>query len=123
MKVFIIDDSEIVRDRLIVMLSEIKGIEITGQAQNAVTGIDLVRELKPYAVVLDIRMPGELNGIQALQIIKSWSSPPRVIIMTNYPYTQYRKRCMEAGADYFLDKSTEFEKLTGIFNKLVRDIN
>ena len=105
------------------MLSEINGIEIIGQAQDAITSIDLICELKPHAVVLDIRMPGELNGIQALQIIKRWSSPPMVIIMTNYPYTQYREKCLEAGADYFLDKSTEVKKLADIFKNFVRDIN
>ena len=42
-----------------------------------------------------------------------------VIIFTNYPYPQYRKKCMEAGADFFFDKSMEFEKIPEVLGQLV----
>jgi hypothetical protein len=43
-----------------------------------------------------------------------------VIMLTNYPYPQYRKKCLGLGADYFFDKSTEFEKVTELFKQLRR---
>jgi hypothetical protein len=41
-------------------------------------------------------------------------------MLTNYPYPQYRKKCKDAGADFFFDKSTEFDKITEVLKKLTR---
>ena len=112
MKVFIVDDSAILRERLMSLLSELKGIEIVGQAQAPREAINSIRKLSPDAVILDIRMPGG-NGINVLQNIKKDKPSPIVIVFTNYP--QYRKKCMDAGANFFFDKSTEFAKLIEVF--------
>lgn len=122
MKVFIVDDSALVRERIIAMISEHPGIEITGQAENAQEAINSIRKLKPDVAILDIRMPGG-NGIEVLRNIKKNNSAPTVIILTNYPYPQYRKKCMEAGADYFFDKSTEFQKIIEVLKKLIQESN
>ena len=122
MKIFIVDDSALVRERIIAMISEHPGIEITGQAKNAQEGINSILKLKPDVVILDIRMPGG-NGIEVLKNIKKNSSGPTIIILTNYPYPQYRKKCMEAGADYFFNKSTEFNKIIEVIKKLIQEAN
>ncbi len=122
MKVFIVDDSALVRERIIAMISENPGIEITGQAKNAQEGINSILKLKPDVVILDIRMPGG-NGIEVLKNIKKNNSAPTIIILTNYPYPQYRKKCLEAGADYFFDKSTEFNKIIEVIKKLIQKSN
>jgi len=118
MKVFIADDSAVVRERLIEMLSEFPEIEIIGQAQSVPESIESIRALHPDVVILDIRMPGG-SGIDVLQNIKKNNPALIVIMLTNYPYPQYRKKCMEAGADYFFDKATEFEKVTEVLKKLI----
>jgi len=118
MKVFITDDSEVVCERLTAMLSEIAGIEIIGQAQDVPGAINSIQKLHPDAVILDIRMPGG-SGIDVLEHVKKINTAPVVIILTNYPYPQYRKKCMDLGADYFFDKSTEFEKVTEVLKKLI----
>jgi DNA-binding NarL/FixJ family response regulator len=120
MRLFIADDSEILRVRLIDMLSEIEGIEIVGQAQESLEATESIQELNPHVVILDIRMP-KVNGIQVLKAIKKDDESPTVIIFTDYPYPQYRKRCMDLGADFFFDKSTEFEKLIDTVKYLVHD--
>ena len=118
-KVFIVDDSAFLRERLITMLSELKGIEIIGQAKGPLEAIEALTKLKPDAVILDIRMPGG-NGIEVLKNIKNGENPPLVIMFTNYPYPQYRKKCMDGGADFFFDKSAEFEKLSAVLKKLIK---
>jgi len=120
MRLFIADDSEILRGRLIDMLSEIEGIEIVGQAHESLDAIESIQELNPHVVILDIQMP-QVNGIKVLEAIKKDDGSPTVIIFTNYPYPQYRKRCMDLGADFFFDKSTEFEKLIDTVKYLVHD--
>jgi len=46
-----------------------------------------------------------------------------VIILTNYPYPGYRQKCMNAGADFFLDKSTEFDQIPELFERLKQSKN
>jgi len=117
MKVFIVDDSTVLRERVIEMLSELPGIEIIGHAQNVSDALSAIKKLNPDVVILDIRIPGG-SGIDVLQDIKKEKDAPMVIILTNYPYPQYRKKCLGLGADYFFDKSTEFEKVTELFKRL-----
>jgi DNA-binding NarL/FixJ family response regulator len=119
MKVFIADDSPIVYERLINMLSKLKGIEIIGKAQDVDEATNSIQRLKPDAVILDIQMPGG-SGIDILKHIKKEQPATVVIILTNYPYPQYRQRCMDEGADFFFDKSTEFDKITRVFKQLVQ---
>jgi len=120
MRIFIADDSELLRVRLVNMLSEIEGIEIIGQAQDSLSAIEFIEKLDPHVVILDIRMP-QGNGIKVLEAIKENLRSPKVIIFTNYPYPQYRKRYMDGGADFFFDKSTEFEKLVDTVKYLVHN--
>ena len=118
MRLFIADDSEILRSRLIDMLAEIEGINIVGEAKDSKEIAERIEALNPDVVILDIRMPGG-DGILALETIrKSRRKQPKVIVFTNYPYLQYRKRCMDAGADFFFYKALEFEKLV----QLIRDL-
>ena len=118
-RIFIADDSEVLRARLIEILTEIEGVEIVGEAETTSEVIEAVKNLKPDVVILDIRMP-EGNGILALEAVKKEEKPPIVIMFTHYPYLQYRKRCLDAGADYFFFKSTEFEKLIELLKDLAK---
>lgn len=110
MKVLIADDSKFVRERLIRMLSDMEGIKVVGEAGDAQEAIQSIQRIKPDVAILDIRMPGG-NGVKVLEAIKGKSMDVKVIMLTNYPYPQYRKKCMEGGADFFFDKSKEFRKI------------
>ena len=114
--VFIVDDSLIVREHLVTMLDELAGVEIVGQAGNVAEAISDIRRLQPDVVILDIRMPGG-SGIDVLETIKHDEAAPIVIILTNYPYPGYRQKCLDAGADFFLDKSTEFDQIPELFER------
>ncbi len=111
--VYIVDDSQAVRERLIGMISELEGTTLAGATGEPLEAVKAIRRLRPDSVILDIRMPG-MSGIQILREIKQDLRAPVVIMLTNYPFGQYRRECAEAGADYFLNKSTEFEKINVI---------
>jgi DNA-binding NarL/FixJ family response regulator len=121
MNVFIVDDSKIIVDRLTAMLTSIDGIECVGHAKNADDAIRSIVEMKPDTVILDIRLDGSGNGMDVLARIKKENSPPVVIMLTNYPYPQYRKKCRALGADYFLDKVTDIDKLYDTLNQVMKD--
>ena len=114
--VFIADDSLIVREHLVTMLEELATIEIVGQADNVAEAISAIRKLQPDAVILDILMPGG-SGFKVLENIKQDGAGPMVIILTNYPYPVFREKCLQAGADFFLDKSTEFDQIPELFER------
>jgi DNA-binding NarL/FixJ family response regulator len=120
LKVFIADDSLVVREHLVTMFDELEGIEVVGQAENVAEATAAIRKLQPDLVILDIWMP-DGSGIDVLQDIKQHGPAPVVIILTNYPYPEYRQRCLNAGADFFLDKSTEFDQIPDLFEQLKRD--
>ena len=117
MKIFIADDSSGIRERLGNMISEIAGAEVIGCAKNGLEAIDGITHLNPDVVILDIQLPIR-NGIEVLHSIRHRQITSKVIILTNYPFPQYRQRCIEEGADYFFDKSTEFEKVQTLLEQL-----
>ena len=109
-KVFIVDDSKLVRERLAELVSEISCVEVVDQTGDPRQVIPIIHEKHPDVVILDIRMPGK-SGIDLIPDIKKAQSAPTVIILTNYPYPQYRKKCLDSGADYFLNKAGDFDKV------------
>jgi DNA-binding NarL/FixJ family response regulator len=115
--VYIVDDSEVMRERIAESVADIADIEIVGQNGDPFEALDTIRNLHPDVVILDIRLPGR-SGIDVLKDIKKESRAPIVIMITNYPYRQYRQGSMAAGADYFFSKINEFdmirETLSGI---------
>ena len=117
MKVLIVDDSEVVRERLKAMLSEVTELKNINQAEDVPEAISSLHKLKPEVVILDIRMPGG-SGIDVLQKVKKGNCPPLVIVLTNYPYPQYRRKYVDAGADFFFSKSTEFDKVTEVLRRI-----
>lgn len=112
MRLFVADDSELLRSHLIDMLSEIEEIEIVGQAGNAGEAIASIRDLSPDVVILDIRMP-DGNGIDVLESMRKENISSKVIIFTNYPHIQYRKKCMDAGVDFFSTKPQTLKSFWG----------
>jgi DNA-binding NarL/FixJ family response regulator len=120
MKILIADDSPILRERLKTMLSDFPEVEIAGQAHDTPEAIKSIKELKPDVVILDIRMPGG-SGIEVLQSIKKDRPEIKVIMFTNYPYPQYRKKCMNLGADFFFAKATESEEVPKVIEQLLKN--
>ena len=120
MNVLIVDDSKIVCNGLQQMLINIADVEIVGQAHNGKDAIQSISDAKPDVVILDIRLPGK-SGIEVLKDIRDKKLPIRVIMLTNYPYPQYRKKCEELGADYFFDKVTEIENIPNLIEELAKD--
>ena len=118
-RVFIADDSLIVREHLVTLLDELTEVEIVGQAETVAEAISAIGKLQPDVVILDIRMP-DGSGIDVLESIKQDEPAPVVVVLTNYPYPAYRQKCLQAGADFFLDKSAEFDQIPGLFEQLNR---
>jgi len=118
-KVLLVDDSRIVRERLAALISELPGVVLIGEASNVSEGVKKIRQLRPHIVVLDISMPGG-NGIQVLEAVRKRGRAPHIIMLTNFAHEAYRERCLELGAEYFFDKSAEFEDAVETIKALSR---
>ena len=114
----IVDDSEVIRQRIASKLSTINGIEVVWQAEDLNDSYESLDKQKPDAVILDIQLPGG-NGIELLEHIKKLHKDIVTIMLTNYPINQFRKKCIDAGADFFFDKSTEFEKVFCVIKSMI----
>jgi len=108
--VFLVEDSPAIRLRLANLLNKIDGVSIVGEAESAATAIEGILRTRPDAVVLDIKLVGG-SGIEVLRKVRPVEPSIRFIVLTNNADVQYRKVCMAAGADHFLDKASEFEKV------------
>lgn len=118
MKVFIADDSPVIRNLLASSLSGMKEVEIVGSGDDSHTVLESIEELKPDVVILDIRMRAG-SGFDILRQIKEEKSETKVIVFTNCAYPQYEKRCYDLGADFFFDKSKEFRRLPTMVKNLI----
>jgi DNA-binding NarL/FixJ family response regulator len=121
MKVLIVDDAPLVRERLRALLQEVEGIEMIAEAEEQLEAVDRIKEIHPDVLILDIQLRGG-SGINVLHEIKNHELFPTVIIFTNYPYPRYREQYMKAGAHFFFDKSTEFERIPEILNMLIQSL-
>lgn len=119
MQVYIVDDSRLVRSRLVAMLGQLEHVDIAGQAGDAAEALAAIPQLHPDFVILDVHLP-DREGISVLESIKRLGSPPVVAMLTNYTDEYHRLRCETAGADYFLDKSKQFDEIPGILRRLTQ---
>jgi DNA-binding NarL/FixJ family response regulator len=100
------------------MLNEFEQIELVGHVQNAPGAIELIGRQKPDVIILDIQL-GKWSGIDVLRKAKHDRPSMIVVMLTNHSTPRYRKMCLEAGANYFFDKSTEFHHLHTLLGELI----
>jgi DNA-binding NarL/FixJ family response regulator len=108
--VLVVDDSTIVRQRLCTLLSEDARVNVVGEVGGVAAAWKLFEQLRPDAVVLDLQLQ-DGSGIEVLQRIKKARPSCRAIILTNLCEAPFRRECLRRGADYFLHKATEFERV------------
>ena len=108
-KVFLADDSVLIRDRVIAMLGG-GAIDIVGQAHTPQGSIDGILAAQPDVVVLDVQLDGGF-GLQVLRAVRHAAPDIVFVVFSNNACPAYRKRYAREGAEDFLDKSTEFDQL------------
>jgi CheY-like chemotaxis protein len=113
MRVLVVDDAAIVRDRLVAMLREQGPGHTVDAARDADEALARARATAPDLVVLDIHLPGT-SGLLVLPALKALPSTPRVVVLTNDAGEAHRRVCLALGADHFFDKAKEFERVLDV---------
>jgi DNA-binding NarL/FixJ family response regulator len=116
--VILVEDSDIVRERLLELLDGEPRVRIVGQYEDADSAIEGIRNTNPHVVLLDIKLSGS-NGMEVMRFVASQTSAPEVIVLTNYAEAQYRERFLAAGAMAVLDKSNEFHRVPELLRGLL----
>lgn len=107
-KVYLVEDSPAIRERLLALFSTVAGARTVGYADNAESAIQEILAERPNAVVLDVSL-AQGSGIDVLRALQAQAPGIDVYMLTNFATPQYRRLCERLGAKGFFDKSTEFE--------------
>ena len=117
-RVMIVDNTPRVRERLKALLhADAPFAEVVGEAAEAQIAIQLIRDRCPDVVILDLQLSGA-SGLEVLRAVKLAPHAPVVIVLTNLTSLEYQIACLEAGAEFFIDKSFGFERLADILRDL-----
>ena len=100
------------------LLSDLR-VTVVGQAGTVAAALQQIPQLHPECVLLDIQLP-DGDGISVLKAVKAMTPPPAVVMFTNYTDECYRQRCEVAGADFFLDKSKQFDEIPDLLRTLMQ---
>jgi DNA-binding NarL/FixJ family response regulator len=109
-RVIVVDDHPIVRSGIVGLLEAEPGIEVVAQADSGEQALELVAELQPDVVLLDLRMPG-IGGVETARRIAQEHEGIRVLIFTTYEDDDQILAAIEAGASGYLVKAAPAEEL------------
>ena len=120
MRILIADDSSLFRERIKDLFKSLNNVEIIGEASDGNEAIRLIEANSPDVVLLDIRMP-LLNGIDVLRNTRSKGNNVVICMLTNFPYKQYREKCIAEGANYFFDKNLDINLLLEVISSIAKN--
>ena len=107
--VLIVDDHPVIRLAVRVLLEK-HGMRVVGEADNGLDAVQLVRELTPQVVILDIGIP-KLDGFTVISRIKALDVRSEILILTSQPADSVCRRCIQLGARGFVNKEEDLGSL------------
>ncbi|AJZ56715.1 response regulator [Paraburkholderia fungorum] len=120
LKIFLVDDSTLVRQRMATLLGLLKGVEIVGEAEGANAAVEGVAATHADVAVVDLRLT-EGSGLDVLAGLAQSNQRTITIMLTNHSGASFRKACLSAGAHYFFDKTSEFHLARDAIERLARE--
>ncbi|MCU0508706.1 MAG: response regulator [Anaerolineae bacterium] len=120
MRVYLVEPSALVRERLQRILSQHPSVQVLGSCDCAQDAESHLRRLRPDLVILDLTLR-EGDGFQLLRAINRWSCQPEVLILTNDTGAPFRQAAQRLGVRHFFDKAFEFEQAMDALSLLFGD--
>jgi DNA-binding NarL/FixJ family response regulator len=121
LRVLLIEDSPLIRERLAESLATPGRVEIVGQADSEQAAIGLLSAAPWDVMVLDLQLRHG-TGLGVLRALTSRRPPKaKVIVLTNYAFPQYRAKSLALGADFFFDKAREYHRVREVLDGLASE--
>jgi DNA-binding NarL/FixJ family response regulator len=117
-RIVIADDQRLLRDGLQTMINLSDDMEVVGLAENGRKALELVEELRPDLVLMDIQMP-EMDGIECTRLIRANFPDTQVLILTTYPEDDYIIDALAGGAGGFLLKDLPGDKIISAIRDMI----
>jgi two-component system, NarL family, response regulator DevR len=108
LKIFLVEDSPLVRLRLAALIRPVAHASVVGQAADAGTALTGIANSCADLVIVDLRLAGS-NGLELVSQLSHGTRKVITIVLTNYSDQAFRTASFAAGADYFFDKTNEFD--------------
>lgn len=105
--VLIVEDLPQVREGLRSFLSTESSFKVVGEADNGLEAIKLAQKLKPAVILMDIKMPGKIDGLEATREIKKLGIDCEVLMLTFYESQEYLRQALQSGASGYLLKDSD----------------
>jgi DNA-binding NarL/FixJ family response regulator len=114
-RIYVVEDSALIRTRLIENIEALGKFSVVGVADTEDEAVEGIVRTKPDIVVTDIRLK-QGSGIEVVRRVRTEirQPSPRLYVLTNYAYPEYKRQCSLLGADDFFDKSSEYERLLSV---------
>jgi DNA-binding NarL/FixJ family response regulator len=109
-RVLVVEDSPLIRERLIDLIQSYPGVRVTAEADAENTALAALQEQTFDAAVVDLQLR-QGSGFGVLRALRQLSPQPLTIVLTNSAMRAVRDRCLALGAHYFFDKSNEFDRV------------
>jgi DNA-binding NarL/FixJ family response regulator len=121
LRVFLVEDSPSVRERLNDFLVEPGKIEMVGFAETEADAVHSLLSTGVDVAIVDLHLK-EGSGIGVIEAVRAQRKmpPPTIVVLTNYAFPEFEAACRERGADYFYDKSTEFGAVKALLESIQR---
>lgn len=118
--ILLVDDHRVVRQGVRAFLSTQTGLEVIAEAESGEVGIKLAEEFAPDVVLMDLIMPGGIDGVEATRRLKQVSPRSQVIVLTSYHQDEHIFPAIRAGALSYLLKDVEPTELVDAVRKAAR---
>lgn len=120
LRVFLVEDNPLIRERLIESLTSTGRIDVVGYAESEREAVDALADGSWDAVLLDLQLK-QGNGLGVLRAIgPSRPHGAKILVLTTYAIPQYRDRSLALGADAFFDKSREYDRAVDMLSEFAR---
>ena len=120
LRVAIVEDSANIRERLVQLVEDDRRMQVVGEADTEARAVAMCRACEPDAIILDLKLASG-TGIGVLKTMgyASAARKPVIIVLTNFPLPAFERAARALGADWFLDKTSEFHKLRDLLAGLL----
>ena len=117
LSVLLLDDSDLIRSRLCSLVREVSEVRFVELCRDVPEALQACETVKPDVAIIDLRLPSG-SGIEVVDHLKATLPACVIIVLTSLAGADVRRACLDAGANYFFNKATEFERVAEVLTSL-----